>query len=220
MSPENPVIVWLLNSSTGVPAAAGEEEAAGGLLLSAPRQRDTGKEVCHHSEGANPARATSGGDKMGGGSRGQSCKISFLLFLWYKSDSFLCRLFSSGMSEVGGNLSPQTAVEGDPIRAESEGWRYRCSEGSAQRSPVWAAGQPGSISGGSDMFANTLPWTGSLWKWTPEAQEWSWAPAGEGGPFGGGVSSTQGHCIQSKWTLSARERICERTLHEPNSPSR
>ncbi len=52
--------------SSGVSATAGEKEASGGLCLSAAGQRDTGKEVCHHPEGADPAWTTSGGDKMGG----------------------------------------------------------------------------------------------------------------------------------------------------------
>lgn len=51
---------------TGLSTPAGEEEAAGGLLLSAAGQRDTRKEVCHHPEGADAAGPTSGRDKMGG----------------------------------------------------------------------------------------------------------------------------------------------------------
>lgn len=51
---------------TGISTAAREKEAAGRLLLSAAEQRDAGKEVCHHSEGADPARTTSGGNKVGG----------------------------------------------------------------------------------------------------------------------------------------------------------
>lgn len=51
---------------TGISTTAREKEAAGRLLLSAAEQRDAGKEVCHHSEGADPARTTSGGNKVGG----------------------------------------------------------------------------------------------------------------------------------------------------------
>lgn len=52
--------------SSGISTTARKKEAAGGLLLSAAGQRDAGKEVCHHSEGADPAGATSGRDKVGG----------------------------------------------------------------------------------------------------------------------------------------------------------
>lgn len=52
---------------SGFPAAAGEEETAGGFLSSAARPRDVGKEMCHHPEGANPAGAATGGDQVGGG---------------------------------------------------------------------------------------------------------------------------------------------------------
>lgn len=48
--------------SSGISTTAGEKEAAGGLLLTAAGQRDAGKEVCHHPEGADPAGATSGRD--------------------------------------------------------------------------------------------------------------------------------------------------------------
>lgn len=51
---------------SGISATAGEKETTGGLLLSAAGQRDTGKEVRHNPEGADPTRATSGGDKVGG----------------------------------------------------------------------------------------------------------------------------------------------------------
>lgn len=54
---------------SGISTTAREEEAAGGLLLFAAGQRNTGKEVCHHPEGADSAGATSGGDKVGGGFR-------------------------------------------------------------------------------------------------------------------------------------------------------
>lgn len=51
---------------SGVSASAREKEVAGGLLISAAGQRDTGEEMCHHPEGADPAGTTSGGDKVGG----------------------------------------------------------------------------------------------------------------------------------------------------------
>lgn len=94
-----------MNSSTGVPAAAGEEEAAGGLLLSAPRQRDTGKEVCHYSEGANPARATSGGDKVGGGSRGQSCKIKVFFYFFVTNRIHFSAVCSPQVCQKSGEIS-------------------------------------------------------------------------------------------------------------------
>lgn len=50
----------------GFSTTAREKEAAGGLLLPAAGQGDAGKEVCYHPEGADPARTTSGGDKVGG----------------------------------------------------------------------------------------------------------------------------------------------------------
>lgn len=52
---------------SGISTTAGEKEAAGGLLLSVAGQGDAGKKVCHYPEGANPAWATAGGDKVGGG---------------------------------------------------------------------------------------------------------------------------------------------------------
>lgn len=51
---------------SGVSTTAREKEAARGFLRSAARPRDAGKEMCHHPEGADPAGATSGGDKVGG----------------------------------------------------------------------------------------------------------------------------------------------------------
>lgn len=47
---------------SGVSAAAGEKEATGGRFLSVAGQGDTGKEVCHHPEGADSAGATAGRD--------------------------------------------------------------------------------------------------------------------------------------------------------------
>lgn len=51
---------------SGISTTAREKEIAGGLLLSTAGQRDAGKEVCHHPEGADPAGTSSGGDKVGG----------------------------------------------------------------------------------------------------------------------------------------------------------
>ena len=51
---------------TGLSASAREEKVAGGLLISAAGQRDTGEEMCQHPEGADPAGTASGGDKVGG----------------------------------------------------------------------------------------------------------------------------------------------------------
>lgn len=59
---------------SGFSAPAREKEAAGGLLLSAAGPRDTGKEVCHHPEGADPAGTTSGGDKVGGKGGAACCE--------------------------------------------------------------------------------------------------------------------------------------------------
>lgn len=50
---------------SGVSTPAREKEAPGGLLFTAAEQGDARKEMCHHSERANPAGTTSGGNKVG-----------------------------------------------------------------------------------------------------------------------------------------------------------
>ena len=52
---------------SGVPTAAGEEEAPGGLLLSAAGQGRVGEEVCLYTERADPAGTTPRRDQVGGG---------------------------------------------------------------------------------------------------------------------------------------------------------
>lgn len=50
---------------SGVSTPTREKEAPGGLFFTAAEQGDARKEVCHHSEGADPAGPAPGGNKVG-----------------------------------------------------------------------------------------------------------------------------------------------------------